>query len=43
MPKRRLIELREARVNRLIEESKNMKEQAKEQEREQARNMILQK
>ena len=43
MPKKSLLELKEARVNRMIEEQKNMERERKEQERQALHNQILQK
>lgn len=41
LPKKRLYELREARINRLIEEQKQMENEEKERERAAARNQIM--
>lgn len=43
LPFRRLLELRTARVERLIEENKSEEEKMQEQRKKQIRNRILQK
>ena len=43
LPKKRLLELREARIKRLTEEQNSLKEQQKKQERQAIQDQILQK
>lgn len=43
MPKKTLMELKETRVNRMIEEQQNLERERKEQERQALQNQILQK
>ena len=43
LPFRRLLELRSARVDRLIEEAKSDEEKQKDRQREMVRNRIMQK
>lgn len=43
MPKKRLLELRDARVERLLEEQKSLEQQQKEQERQMIHDQIMQK
>jgi sensor histidine kinase YesM len=41
MPKKRLMELREARVNRLVDEQKSLERQSKEMQSQNIRSQIL--
>lgn len=43
MPKKTLLELKETRVNRMIEEQQNLERERKEQERQATRDQILRK
>lgn len=43
LPKKRLLELRDVRVKRLIDEQKSLQEQQRKQEREMIQSQILQK
>lgn len=43
MPKKALLDLKDTRVNRMIEEQQNLERERKEQERQALKNQILQK
>ena len=43
MPKKRLLELRDARVQRLLDEQRSLEQQQKEQERQMIHEQIMQK
>ena len=43
LPKKRLLELRDARVERLLEEKRSLEQQQREQERQMIHDQIMQK